>query len=109
MGSNMTVPVPLFDVINKQLLVTGSFRYGAGDYELAISLVERGLVKLAPLVTQRFDFKDALEAFETTRKGKDEDGQVCPFCFPDWVTSCIGFVVQTCKRHFVQQTNQSFR
>jgi L-iditol 2-dehydrogenase/D-xylulose reductase len=57
-------------------LFTGSFRYGAGDYELAISLVERGLVKLAPLVTQRFDFKDALEAFETTRKGKDEDGKV---------------------------------
>ena len=72
----MTVPVPIFDVICKQLIVTGSFRYGAGDYELAISLVERGLVKLGPLVTQRFDFKDALEAFETTRKGKDEAGKV---------------------------------
>ena len=83
MGSNMTVPVPLFDVINKQLHVTGSFRYGAGDYELAISLVERGLVKLAPLVTQRFDFKDALEAFETTRKGKDDAGKVCLVVIPD--------------------------
>lgn len=72
----MTVPVPLFDVITKQLNVTGSFRYGAGDYPLAISLVERGLVDLKPLVTQRYDFKDALEAFEMTRKGKDDGGNV---------------------------------
>lgn len=76
MGSNMTLPVPLFDVITKQLNVTGSFRYGAGDYPLAISLVERGLVDLKPLVTQRYDFKDALEAFEMTRQGKDESGKV---------------------------------
>jgi hypothetical protein len=79
MGANMTVPVPLFDVITKQLNVTGSFRYGAGDYPLAISLVERGLVDLKPLVTQRDDFTDALEAFEMTRKGKVDGGNVSLF------------------------------
>lgn len=76
MGMKMTVPIPFFDVIAKELHVVGSFRYGPGDYPLAISLVERGLIDLKPLVTQRYDFTDALEAFEMTRKGKDETGKV---------------------------------
>jgi hypothetical protein len=76
MGHNLTLPVPFFDVITKELKVVGSFRYGPGDYPLAISLVERGLVDLKPLVTQRYEFKDALEAFETTRAGKDPQGKV---------------------------------
>jgi threonine dehydrogenase-like Zn-dependent dehydrogenase len=43
---------------------------------MAISLVERGLVDLKPLVTHRYKFKDALEAFRMTEKGKDESGKV---------------------------------
>ena len=76
MGSNMTVKVPFFPVISKQLRILGSFRYGMGDYPLAISLVERGLIDLKPLVTQVVEFEQALEAFETTRRGKDENGKV---------------------------------
>lgn len=76
MGSNMTVKVPFFPVISKQLRILGSFRYGMGDYPLAISLVERGLIDLKPLVTQVVEFDQALEAFETTRKGRDENGKV---------------------------------
>lgn len=72
----MTVKVPFFPVISKQLRILGSFRYGMGDYPLAISLVERGLIDLKPLVTQVVEFEDALEAFETTRKGRDENGKV---------------------------------
>ncbi|ORY32623.1 putative sorbitol dehydrogenase [Naematelia encephala] len=74
MGAVMTQPTPLFQIIAKELRVIGSFRYGPGDYPLAISLVERGLVNLKPLVTQRYEFTDALEAFETTRAGKDKNG-----------------------------------
>jgi threonine dehydrogenase-like Zn-dependent dehydrogenase len=77
MGSNMTVKVPFFPVISKQLRILGSFRYGMGDYPLAISLVERGLIDLKPLVSQVVEFEDALEAFETTRKGRDANGKVC--------------------------------
>ncbi|OCF39357.1 chlorophyll synthesis pathway protein BchC [Kwoniella heveanensis CBS 569] len=75
MGRNMNVPVPLFHVINKQLKVLGSFRYGPGDYPLAISLVERGLIDLKPLITHRFAFTDAKEAFESTKNGKGKDGK----------------------------------
>lgn len=76
MGANMTVKVPFFPVISKQLRILGSFRYGMGDYPLAISLVERGLIDLKPLVTQVVEFDQALEAFEHTRKGKDANGNV---------------------------------
>jgi D-xylulose reductase len=76
MGAKMTVPIPFFPVISKQLRILGSFRYGMGDYPLAISLVERGLIDLKPLVTHVVEFEEALEAFEHTRKGKDDNGKV---------------------------------
>lgn len=83
MGAKMTVPVPLFHIISKQLHVVGSFRYGSGDYPLAISLVERGLIDLKPLVTQRFKFENAKEAFETTKVGKDKNGKGVIKCIID--------------------------
>ncbi|KAL7419078.1 hypothetical protein Q5752_005914 [Cryptotrichosporon argae] len=77
------VPISMFHVITKQLRLLGSFRYGQGDYPLAISLVERGLVDLGPLVTHRYKFEQALEAFETTRAGKDKDGKPAIKCIID--------------------------
>lgn len=76
MGHNMNPVVPLFPIMTKEVTVVGSFRYGPGDYPMAISLVERGLVDLKPLVTQRYEFDNALEAFETTMAGKDPQGKV---------------------------------
>ncbi|GMK57241.1 hypothetical protein CspeluHIS016_0400750 [Cutaneotrichosporon spelunceum] len=70
-----TVPVPMFAILAKQLRVLGSFRYGQGDYQLAISLVSRGLVDLKPLVTHRYKFQDARQAFDVTKAGKDKDGK----------------------------------
>ena len=74
----MNITVPFFPLINKQLKMLGSFRYGSGDYELAISFVERGLINLKPIMTQQYEFDDALEAFEATKKGKDAKGKVGP-------------------------------
>ncbi len=70
------VTIPMFMVMAKELTVKGCFRYGPGDYTMAISMVERGLIDLKPLVTHRFKFKDALAAFKMTEKGKDESGKV---------------------------------
>lgn len=66
----------MFHVVAKELQILGSFRYGPGAYKLAISLVERGLVDLGPLITQRYAFADSIEAFEATRAGQDRDGKV---------------------------------
>ena len=76
MGTKMTLPVPFFQIITKQLHVVGSYRYGTGDYEFAISLVERGLVDLKPLMTQQYEFTDALAAFEASKAGRAPDGKV---------------------------------
>lgn len=50
---------------------------------LAIDLVARGLVDLEPLLTHTFKFKDALEAFEITKNGKDKDGKFVIKCVID--------------------------
>lgn len=50
---------------------------------LAIDLVARGLVDLKPLLTHTFKFKDALEAFEMTKAGKDKDGNFVIKCVID--------------------------
>lgn len=83
MGAKMDLPVSFFQIICKQLHIVGSFRYGHGDYEFAISLVERGLVDLKPLVTQRYAFTDALEAFQATKAGKAPDGKAVIKCIID--------------------------
>ncbi|KAI6130421.1 xylitol dehydrogenase [Pisolithus croceorrhizus] len=69
------VTIDMSTVVCKQLTVKGSFRYGPGDYPLAISLVARGRVDLRPLVSHRFSFQDAHLAFETARNGKGIDGK----------------------------------
>ena len=75
MGSNMNIPVSFFQIISKQLRIVGSFRYGEGDYALSISLVERGLIDLKPLVTHRYEFENARAAFDATKVGKGPDGK----------------------------------
>lgn len=69
------VTVPITMLLVKELTVKGSFRYGPGDYELAIALVAQDKINLKPLVTHRFKFDDAVEAFQTTKAGKSADGK----------------------------------
>ncbi|BEJ11879.1 hypothetical protein CspHIS471_0203390 [Cutaneotrichosporon sp. HIS471] len=69
------VAIPMFRVVTNEIKIKGSWRYGSGDYPLAIDLVARGLVDLKPLLTHQFPFENALEAFELTRAGKDKDGK----------------------------------
>ncbi|KAJ9127317.1 hypothetical protein QFC24_000724 [Naganishia onofrii] len=67
--------VPVSQVISKELLYRGSFRYGPGDYALAISLVATGRIKLAELVTHRYAFEEAEKAFAAARAGSGADGK----------------------------------
>lgn len=69
------VAIPMFRVVTNEIKLKGSWRYGSGDYPLAIDLVARGLVDLKPLLTHTFPFERALEAFELTRAGKDGEGK----------------------------------
>ncbi|KAL0072246.1 hypothetical protein AAF712_000006 [Marasmius tenuissimus] len=72
---NPNITIDLGMVMVKELVFKGSFRYGPGDYALAIALVSQGKIDLKPLVTHRYPFTDAIEAFKATRQGKSEDGK----------------------------------
>ncbi|KAG1757873.1 chaperonin 10-like protein [Suillus lakei] len=72
---NPDVTIDMLVVLCKELVLRGSFRYGPGDYPLAIALATSGKVDLKPLVSHRFPFTQACEAFETTRNGKSPDGK----------------------------------
>jgi len=69
------VVVPITTFLTKELILKGSFRYGPGDYRLALALATQKKVDLRPLVTHRFRFEDAITAFDVTKKGKSEDGR----------------------------------
>lgn len=69
------VTIPVTTILVKEINFKGSFRYGPGDYPLSIGLVAQGKIDLKPLITHRFAFNDAPIAFDTTRKGKSEDGK----------------------------------
>lgn len=62
-------------LITKEVAYKGSFRYGPGDYPLAIALVSQGKIDVKPLVTHRFTFEEAPAAFKATRAGRGEDGK----------------------------------
>ncbi|RSH89674.1 hypothetical protein EHS25_002225 [Saitozyma podzolica] len=67
--------IPMSIFVNKEVTMIGSLRYGPGCYPMAIDLVSRGLVDLKPLHTHTFPFKDAILAFETTKKAMGPDGK----------------------------------
>ncbi|MGB4137761.1 MAG: NAD(P)-dependent alcohol dehydrogenase [Microbacterium sp.] len=56
-------PLPLSRIQNRELVVTGVFRY-ANTYPTAIALIEKGLVDLDSLVTHRFGLGEVVEALE---------------------------------------------
>jgi len=64
------IPFPIVDVVAKELVVKGSFRYATGDYKLSVELVASGKIDVKRLITARFEFEDAAEAFETTKQGQ---------------------------------------
>ncbi|KAF5483309.1 putative D-xylulose reductase A [Colletotrichum fructicola] len=68
--------IPMSILVNKEVTVKGSLRYGPGCYQLAIDLVRQGRINLKPLLTHRFPFKDAAKAFKAMQNGKGDDGKV---------------------------------
>ncbi|KAG5913348.1 hypothetical protein E4U42_001248 [Claviceps africana] len=54
----------------KEVTARGSFRYGPGDYELAIELVAGGRVDVKSLITAVVPFARAEEAFKKVHEGE---------------------------------------
>lgn len=61
---------PIMAMCTKELMVRGCFRYGPGDYQLALDLLRDGKISLLPLISSIIPFEKATEAWETTRRGE---------------------------------------
>ncbi|KLJ12885.1 L-iditol 2-dehydrogenase [Blastomyces silverae] len=57
-------------VCTKEVDVRGSFRYGSGDYKLALTLVGEGKVDVKKLVTGVVAFEEAEKAILDVKGGK---------------------------------------
>ena len=58
------IQFPIGQACDKEIVFKGSFRYGPGDYELALELLKSERVKVKDLITGEFPFEEAEAAFE---------------------------------------------
>ena len=70
MGKRKIDQFPIAEVCEREITVKGCFRYGAGDFDLAMDLIARGKIELGGLVTGEFAFDKAWEAWESTGRGE---------------------------------------
>ncbi|KAK6462020.1 D-xylulose reductase [Scheffersomyces coipomensis] len=69
---------PITEFATKELTLFGSFRYGFDDYKTGVALLasnykdgkDKASVDYLGLITHRFKFKDAIEAYDLVRAGK---------------------------------------
>lgn len=61
---------PMMTMVAKELTVKGSFRYGPGDWTLAVDLISSGRVKVKELISKKVKFEEAEEAFGDTKAAK---------------------------------------
>jgi D-xylulose reductase len=54
------------------LTIKGSIRYTTGCYPAAVELVASGKIDVKRLITNRFNFEQAEEAFELVKAGKPD-------------------------------------
>jgi len=64
------IDFPIVALCCKEITMRGSFRYGPGDYQLAVDLISAGRVSVKELVTGRVKFTQAEEAFCQVLSGK---------------------------------------
>ncbi|KAK4503443.1 hypothetical protein PRZ48_004358 [Zasmidium cellare] len=64
------ITFPIGAMCAKELNVKGSFRYGGGDYALAVELIATGRVDVKELITGKVKFTEAEKAFAEVKAAK---------------------------------------
>jgi D-xylulose reductase len=64
------VEFPIVAMGQKELLVRGCFRYGSGDYELAVKYLTTGLIDIKPLISSVSQFEETTQAWDKTARGE---------------------------------------
>lgn len=67
-----SVRFPITAVCTSGLTIKGSIRYLPGCYPAAIDLISSGAIEVKKLITNRFKFEQAEEAFELVRQGRSD-------------------------------------
>lgn len=67
---NRNVNFPISTVSENEITVKGCYRYGAGDFQMALQLAILGKIELKPLITNVFPFEEVTKAWETTKSGQ---------------------------------------
>lgn len=70
MGGDNLDMFPISSVMERELTVKGSFRYSVNDYKYAVQLLNDRKINVKPLITHRFKFDEAVEAYEFSKEGK---------------------------------------
>lgn len=63
---------PITTTCIRDLTVRGSIRYTTGCYPIAVDLISSGKIDVKRLITNRFRFEQAEEAFEMFREGRED-------------------------------------
>jgi L-iditol 2-dehydrogenase len=62
------ISFPIGQICDKEATLKGSFRYGPGDYKLAIELLNSRRINLDVLITHEFPFSEAELAFNNVKE-----------------------------------------
>ncbi|RWA13877.1 hypothetical protein EKO27_g1188 [Xylaria grammica] len=64
------ITFPIMALCLKEVTAKGSFRYGSGDYKLAVELIASGKVEVKKMISEVVAFKDAEDAFKKVKQGE---------------------------------------
>lgn len=77
------VNFPIVTMSEKELHMHGAFRYGPGDYDVAMGVLEAGTIPIKSLITNIFDFEQATTAWDTTKEGKGIKNMIRGYGYKD--------------------------
>jgi D-xylulose reductase len=61
---------PILTMSEKELHMHGACRYGPDDYQVAMDVLEKGVVPVKKLISRIFEFEQTVDAWEATKAGK---------------------------------------
>lgn len=64
------IEFPIVTLSEKEINMKGCFRYNAGDYDLALHLLESGKISVKELISSEEPFERATYAWERTKRGE---------------------------------------
>lgn len=77
------VGFPILTMSEKELHMHGAFRYGPGDYKVAMDVLEAGSIPVKNLVSNIFDFENTTDAWEATKRGQGIKNMIRGFGYKD--------------------------